>query len=561
MKKQTKQNGITLIALVITIIILLILAGISISALTGSGLFDKTSEAKSAQEMAQAQEELELKIYEATIENKGYLTLQILAEYLDKDTNNTYVIEVGQTATVDGKIPDLSNAKSMIVTYKKLDFEITDKFEVTCLEETTEVISINYTFNSDKEYTKEDIILTITATSTDGNITGIQETQADGLSKNQDGTYTITENGNYEFTVIDSAGNTKTKAIPVNNIDKLIPSKVEVKAKKLSLTSFTAQIMAEDAASDEKNAQSGIEKYEYYIKESSSTDDYIKSESNNDEKEFSGLESGKKYSIYVRAYDKANNYKDSEEIEVETLTTPAPAIGKITFNEANSTVQALDYPTLTLNGMMNCEIVPNEGENIKIEITTSAPSDISYYYSLDGGTTWNLYTEAVETQYVAKDKIKTKAIYNEDTSITSEIYTLKKYKKDLNYSCTVSDAIGSLTYDGRYDEAQTLNPGRKYIKVAPECWGKYVNVYAETTGTTSTYGCASFHDSDKTTVILDDYMWKLSGCDGNDLKTKSVKIPVNTCYIQFRTGTSGSSVHYDIYEIWLSDESLNGTKF
>ena len=44
MKKQNK--GITLVALVITIIILLILAGISISALTGSGLFQKAGDAK-----------------------------------------------------------------------------------------------------------------------------------------------------------------------------------------------------------------------------------------------------------------------------------------------------------------------------------------------------------------------------------------------------------------------------------------------------------------------------------------------------------------------------------
>ena len=39
MKKTKQQKGITLVALVITIIILLILAAVSIQALTGSGLF------------------------------------------------------------------------------------------------------------------------------------------------------------------------------------------------------------------------------------------------------------------------------------------------------------------------------------------------------------------------------------------------------------------------------------------------------------------------------------------------------------------------------------------
>ena len=47
-----KQNGITLVALVITIIILLILAGISIASLTQTGLFGKAKEAKDATENA-----------------------------------------------------------------------------------------------------------------------------------------------------------------------------------------------------------------------------------------------------------------------------------------------------------------------------------------------------------------------------------------------------------------------------------------------------------------------------------------------------------------------------
>ena len=46
MKKTKRQNGITLVALVITIIILLILATISIQSLTNTGLFAKAQEAR-----------------------------------------------------------------------------------------------------------------------------------------------------------------------------------------------------------------------------------------------------------------------------------------------------------------------------------------------------------------------------------------------------------------------------------------------------------------------------------------------------------------------------------
>ena len=43
---RKENKGITLVALVITIIILLILAGITISSLTNTGLFEKAKEAK-----------------------------------------------------------------------------------------------------------------------------------------------------------------------------------------------------------------------------------------------------------------------------------------------------------------------------------------------------------------------------------------------------------------------------------------------------------------------------------------------------------------------------------
>ena len=53
-KKFKRNKGITLIALVVTIIVLLILAGISISMLTGqNGILNRASEAKKLNGIAQ----------------------------------------------------------------------------------------------------------------------------------------------------------------------------------------------------------------------------------------------------------------------------------------------------------------------------------------------------------------------------------------------------------------------------------------------------------------------------------------------------------------------------
>ena len=55
----TNQRGITLIALVITIIILLILSGITIATLTGeNGLFARAKEAKEKASYGQAEEKV-----------------------------------------------------------------------------------------------------------------------------------------------------------------------------------------------------------------------------------------------------------------------------------------------------------------------------------------------------------------------------------------------------------------------------------------------------------------------------------------------------------------------
>lgn len=68
MKNTFKSSkGITLVALVITIIILLILAGISISALTNTGIFEKAKDAKQKSDEAALDQNTKLDEYESEI--------------------------------------------------------------------------------------------------------------------------------------------------------------------------------------------------------------------------------------------------------------------------------------------------------------------------------------------------------------------------------------------------------------------------------------------------------------------------------------------------------------
>ena len=122
MKVQIKNHkAITLIALIITIILLLILAGISISALTGTGIFERANKAKLETKMSEIEEFATMKIYELYTENvnnmdavnDATITTALKSElqtkgYVIKDINTTE-----GTETVTGlKIQDSTGQNS-----------------------------------------------------------------------------------------------------------------------------------------------------------------------------------------------------------------------------------------------------------------------------------------------------------------------------------------------------------------------------------------------------------------------------------------------------------------
>ena len=93
MRKQ-KNNGITLIALVITIIVLLILAGVSIATLTGdNGILTKASEASKQTEIAEVKEKAQTDILAKQTENEGNISKEEFVEILNKYFNDVPTAE------------------------------------------------------------------------------------------------------------------------------------------------------------------------------------------------------------------------------------------------------------------------------------------------------------------------------------------------------------------------------------------------------------------------------------------------------------------------------------
>ncbi len=162
-KPKFKRNkGITLIALVVTIIVLLILAGISIAMLTGqNGILSRASEAQSKTSDAQNKEELEMAISQMAMEYHLNGGVGTFSDYIFENEDKLKEILGANNVSLD------SGAKT--ITYKGTLYSVATDGTVTRLDgiglsETTKTLSIVGT-------EKEEFTLTATLTNITGTIT------------------------------------------------------------------------------------------------------------------------------------------------------------------------------------------------------------------------------------------------------------------------------------------------------------------------------------------------------------------------------------------------------
>lgn len=170
------QNGITLIALVITIIVLLILAGVTIATLTGdNGILSKAQDAKIKSEQAAAKEKVDLAIA-ASVNENGKIDLKDLQENLnqidglDDTIDNINEDSFPLNISVDGNIIIIKNENgsykttiaetngtsgtNKVTSIKVDDFEIEINEEKNIEIKTTpnsNIENLKYTYSKDNE--------------------------------------------------------------------------------------------------------------------------------------------------------------------------------------------------------------------------------------------------------------------------------------------------------------------------------------------------------------------------------------------------------------------------
>ena len=487
MNKLKSTKAITLIALIITIILLLILSSLAIATLTGeNGLFARAKQAKENYSVSSAKEKLQLAISDLMVEqtSKGE---NLTKEDLPKINNNEIDVKSTETFPVE-------------VICENYIFNVDENFTVTYVREASGTV---VTFTTEPEsYTNKDEVKILVKIS---NPKGIKSIQKPGetdriLAQGQKEVgidYKVTKNGHYIFTIVDEEGKETVKDIYIDLIDKVEPKDFVPTAKNITLEGFTISIDVEDGDETETSTKSGIEKYEYYIKASSESK-YNKYETEESSYTITGLNKDTKYSVYVIAYDKARNYKKSTTIDITTLKIPILPIAELKFNKSNSVETKLEYPVLTLDGMTNCYLKPNAGENVTLQITSQETELTKYYYSTDGGNTWNKYDKIVNIVAEENTDIKVKSKYSDTVESISYSVRVYSYNKEED-TLSGTNALPKECYDRDFDTYSILSSdvGSRF-EIDPHCWGSYLNVYykADGSGWNHSCGCVVFINQD-----------------------------------------------------------------
>ena len=222
MKKIKRDSGITLIALVVTIIVLLILAGVSIAMLTGdNGILTQANKAKTETEYKGAEEKVKLAIMAARSQSeRGTLD----AEKLVTEVTTNYG---GQAETTAGGFP-------VTVTIDGKSFIVSEDGTIESAGAKPQITEVKIVTNSDgtgedvpDNQSAENTVLYISFKTSLENGTINSVNCDNGTVENKNGIYVtkITGNGTYTFTIIGTGENgsvTSTIPIKVNKYETKI---------------------------------------------------------------------------------------------------------------------------------------------------------------------------------------------------------------------------------------------------------------------------------------------------------------------------------------------------
>lgn len=478
MRKIKGEKGITLVALVITIIILLILVGISINAIVGdNGIISRARGATVNQKIATYQEIIELETAGAKMDylnsndNLGFLNkVQDELEKHEEFADAVYNIRKNSRLIITTKddyvftVNAISGETAYVGTKEEVNSDLPDKLQDA---------DIKFEYST-KGWTKDPVKVVI---SCEKYPTNEIEYSFDLSSwETYTGEMNIEQNKAIYVRIANEIGATDTYAVGgVGNIDtkdpEIITGITEDESKKTT-KGFTVSIEVQDTDVEEENA-SGIGKVVWYYKAGGTdnfntykTTEYVAQNSTTNGSRnvetitmsYDNLPTvNGTYNVYADVYDVAGNVKPTEIVNID--------LKSVTVSEHNYS------PRYWTNGVVEVTLPKVEGCTTKYSIDDDklvSPSEYTealqienncdiYYYVTDGTNIIGTGSQAInniDATEGTKNPIIVNGLAQEGTATTSTI----------NTTITVQDTISGFSHiDWYYKLASSTG---EYTKVA-----------------------------------------------------------------------------------------------
>ena len=388
-----EKRGITLLALVITVIILVILAGVGISAINSGNIFENATNVVEQNKIASKKEEIELVIISKMKKSVREITIDKIIEALEKKG----IIDEGNSNEETGQVKTNPDGYIYEITEKPngdWDVKYVGKGELDTRKIKLSV-ELSTTGITDK------VTLTVTAKARAG-VKSI--TMPDGSIKTYTGkneiseTYVVTQNGEYTFTATNNKGETESKTITINNI-----------------LEGTIQISAIPSEATNKSVTVTIEW-------PSGSENAIKEICSNGENKYTTV-SGVKTTLTLNNNCVVKARIKNSIAEIKTATLDVTNIDRLAPNTFTPTA------TTTSNSITVTGSTTDQPATEKYGSSGIA----EYYFSKDNGTSWQTNEDKTQTSYT----------YTELPQGTN--YTLKMKVVDKAGNETITDRITATT--------------------------------------------------------------------------------------------------------------------
>ena len=394
-KKQQIRNskGITLIALVLTIIVLVILAGVSINlVMDENGLINRAKEQKIVQAKAEILQELELAKGVVAIDGEGYTSLQKYLTYINEKGLGSH--NVTSVSEIDDKNAEIVVDDKFVYTAEQIGNNVIITEVGTAEDLYPEISSYRVKEKSSNSITievtgrrAEEYEFYIKAPNGEYKKDGEEKIDAAQVNSWNTITYTyeglksIAEDESYEIRVLAKRGSRQTQKEFDSVIENIVPAEGNVKMQ-ISTTEWT---------NDKIITTVTTELSKYYIQYQINATSETLLDNSKWTTYAEPIVSEKNEVIYIRLFDGVNAGQITTQ-EITKIDKEAPTgnveITSVTENTISVKVTASDKQASTTNGMSGIKAYGYSKDNGNTYADTT--SDTYTFTNLNPGTSYSM---------------------------------------------------------------------------------------------------------------------------------------------------------------------------